>query len=286
MCSIMGFTTGVLTPEEFQPFFDRTVSRGPDISRIEPAGNGWLCLHRLAIMGLHPEGMQPFHLNGDMCVCNGELYLFRPLKKDLEDEGYVFQSESDCEIILPLYRKYGLDMKLNIEANHGTLAGHTFQHELRVARTEGYFGSVDANIGDMLLGWDTDEFPYNVYDTTLAMYEVLKAGGFEKGGLNFDSKTRRPSCSLDDIFNAHIMGMDTFALGLRMADKLIKDGRIDKFVEDRYSSYNSGIGKKIVDGTATVQELEEYALAMGDVKTNTSGRQEYLEAIMNQVMFG
>ncbi len=211
----------------------------------------------------------------------GNFYI-EPKPKEPTKHQYDFDSAT----VIGFLRKYGLDMKLNIEANHGTLAGHTFQHELRVARTEGYFGSVDANIGDMLLGWDTDEFPYNVYDTTLAMYEVLKAGGFEKGGLNFDSKTRRPSCGLDDIFNAHIMGMDSFALGLRMADKLIKDGRIDKFVEERYSSYNSGIGKKIVDGTATVQELEEYALAMGDVKTNTSGRQEYLEAVMNQVMFG
>ena len=116
MCSIMGFTSGSLTPEQFKPFFDRTVSRGPDMSRVERAGEGWLCFHRLAIMGLHPEGMQPFHLDGDMCVCNGELYLFRPLKKELEDEGYVFQSESDCEIILPLYRKYGVEMFAKLDA--------------------------------------------------------------------------------------------------------------------------------------------------------------------------
>ena len=116
MCSIMGFTSGSLTPEEFRPYFDRTVSRGPDMSRVERAGEGWLCFHRLAIMGLHPEGMQPFHLDGDMCVCNGELYLFRPLKKELEDEGYVFQSESDCEIILPFYRKYGVEMFKKLDA--------------------------------------------------------------------------------------------------------------------------------------------------------------------------
>ncbi len=116
MCSIMGFTTGAMTPEEFQPFFDRTVSRGPDMSRIEPAGKGWLCFHRLAIMGLHPEGMQPFHRGRNMCVCNGELYLFRPLKKELEDEGCVFQSESDCEIILPLYHRYGTEMFRMLDA--------------------------------------------------------------------------------------------------------------------------------------------------------------------------
>ena len=116
MCSIMGFTTDYFSPEEFRPFFDRTLSRGPDMSRVERAGSGWLCFHRLAIMGLHEEGMQPFHLNGDMCVCNGELYLFRPLKKELENEGYVFKSESDCEIILPLYRRYGVGMFEKLDA--------------------------------------------------------------------------------------------------------------------------------------------------------------------------
>ena len=116
MCSIMGFTSGALSPEEFMPFFERTVSRGPDMSRVERAGNGWLCFHRLAIMGLHEEGMQPFHMKQDMCVCNGELYLFRPLKKELEDEGYVFRSGSDCEIILPLYHRYGTEMFKKLDA--------------------------------------------------------------------------------------------------------------------------------------------------------------------------
>ena len=116
MCSIIGFTTDKLSPEEFRPFFDRTVSRGPDMTRVEKAGNGWLGFHRLAIMGLHEEGMQPFHLKGDMCVCNGELYLFRILKKELEDEGYVFRSGSDCELILPLWHKYGTDMFARLDA--------------------------------------------------------------------------------------------------------------------------------------------------------------------------
>jgi xylose isomerase len=138
----------------------------------------------------------------------------------------------------------------------------------------------------MLLGWDTDQFPTNVYDTTLCMLEVLRAGGFTKGGLNFDAKTRRGSYTKEDIFLAYIAGMDAFALGLRMAVKLIEDGRIDKFIADRYASYGSGIGKKIVDGTATMAELEAYALEMGDVTTNMSGKQEYLELVMNEVMFG
>ena len=116
MCSIMGFTSGTLTPEQFMPFFERTVSRGPDMSRVERAGEGYLCFHRLAIMGLDEAGMQPFHLEDDACVCNGELYGFRPVKEDLEQRGYVFQSGSDCEIILPLYREYGLDLFRMLDA--------------------------------------------------------------------------------------------------------------------------------------------------------------------------
>jgi xylose isomerase len=185
-------------------------------------------------------------------------------------------------------RKYGLDkdLKLNIEANHATLAGHTFQHELRVAAVNGAFGSIDANQGDLLLGWDTDQFPTNVYETTMCMYEVLKVGGFTKGGLNFDAKTRRGSNTPEDIFLAYISGMDAFALGLRMADKLIRDGRIEEFTKARYSSWTEGIGKRIVDGDATIEQLEAYALAMGDVLSNTSGRQEYLESVLNEIMFG
>ena len=212
----------------------------------------------------------------------GDFYI-EPKPKEPTKHQYDF----DCATVLAFLRKYGLekDFKMNVEANHATLAGHTFQHELRVAATNGVFGSIDANQGDMLLGWDTDQFPTNVYDTALCMYEVLKAGGFTKGGLNFDAKTRRGSNTPEDIFLAYIAGMDAFALGLCVADKLMRDGRIDEFVKLRYASYNEGIGKKIKDGSATMEELEAYALAMGDVTTNVSGRQEYLEHVMNSVMF-
>ena len=162
---------------------------------------------------------------------------------------------------------------------------HTFQHELRVARDNNAFGSIDANQGDYLLGWDTDQFPTNIYDTTLCMYEVLKAGGFTTGGLNFDAKNRRESHTPEDIFLAHIAGMDAFAKGLLAADEIIKKGTLDKFVEERYSSYKKGIGKKIVEGTATIEELEEYALKMGDVKDIPSGRQEMLESELNRILF-
>ena len=213
----------------------------------------------------------------------GDFYI-EPKPKEPTKHQYDF----DAATVLAFLRKYGLDkdFKLNIEANHATLAGHTFQHELRVARDNGAFGSIDANQGDPMLGWDTDQFPTNVYETTLCMYEVIKAGGFTKGGLNFDAKTRRPSNTPEDIFHAYIAGMDAFALGLRAADKIIRDGRLDAFVRDRYASYESGIGKKIVDGTATMAELEGYALSMGDVITNVSGKQEYLENLINGILFG
>ncbi len=236
-------------------------------------------------MGLELDNMARFlHLTTDYGRSIGfkGAYYIEPKPKEPTKHQYDF----DAATVIGFLNKYNLDMKLNLEANHGTLAGHTFQHELRVARTEGRFGSVDANIGDLLLGWDTDQFPNDVYDATLAIYEIIKAGGFTTGGLNFDSKARRPSFEPNDVFLSHIAGMDTMALGLRVADKLIRDGRIDRFVEERYASYNSGIGKRIVDGAVTIQELEQYALEMGDVKTNTSGRQEYLESIINQVMFG
>lgn len=213
----------------------------------------------------------------------GDFYI-EPKPKEPTKHQYDF----DASTVLAFLRKYGLDkdIKLNIEANHATLAGHTFQHELRIARINDAFGSIDANQGDMLLGWDTDQFPTNVYETAMCMYEVIKAGGFTKGGLNFDAKTRRPSNTPEDIILAYIAGMDAFALGLRLADKIIRDGRIDDFVTARYASYQSGIGKKIAEGSATMEELEAYALALGDVTTNESGRQEYLENLINGLFFG
>lgn len=163
----------------------------------------------------------------------GDFYI-EPKPKEPTKHQYDF----DTATVIGFLRKYGLDkdFKMNIEANHATLAMHTFQHELRVARENGVFGSIDANQGDTLLGWDTDQFPTNIYDTALCMYEVLKAGGFTNGGLNFDSKARRGSYTREDILHCYIAGMDTFALGLRVANALIEDGRIDQFVDERYSS--------------------------------------------------
>lgn len=213
----------------------------------------------------------------------GDFYI-EPKPKEPTKHQYDF----DTATVLGFLRKYGLekDFKMNIEANHATLAQHTFQHELRTARENGAFGSIDANQGDSLLGWDTDQFPTNAYDATLCMYEVLKAGGFTNGGLNFDAKARRGSYTYEDIFLSYIAGMDTFALGLKAAAKLIEDGRLDKFVEDRYSSWNSTMGADIIAGKVTMEDLEKYALEKGEVTDSlSSGRQEYLESVVNQVMF-
>ena len=212
----------------------------------------------------------------------GDFYI-EPKPKEPSKHQYDF----DVATVLGFLRKYGLekDFKMNVEANHATLAQHTFQHELRVARVNDVFGSIDANQGDLLLGWDTDQFPTNVYDTALCMYEVIKAGGFTNGGLNFDAKARRGSFELEDIFYSYIAGMDAFALGLRIAHKLIVDGRIDQFVEDRYASYKTGIGADIVSNKVTLPDLEKHALELGEVKGLKSGRQEYLENIVNSIMF-
>lgn len=213
----------------------------------------------------------------------GDFYL-EPKPK----EPTTHQYDYDVATTLSFLRKYGLhdDFKLNIEANHATLAGHSFQHELRTARLEGRLGSVDANQGDARLGWDVDRFPTNVYETALCMYEILKMGGFTKGGLNFDAKTRRASFEPSDIILSYIAGMDAYALGLRVADRLIQDGRLDRFVEERYQSYHSGIGAKIVAGQTSLPEMERYALALGEVGPLHSGRQEYLESIVNAMLFG
>ena len=212
----------------------------------------------------------------------GDFYI-EPKPKEPMKHQYDF----DAATAIGFLRKYGLDkdFKMNIEANHATLAGHTFQHELRVCAVNGMIGSVDANQGDTLLGWDTDQFPTNVYDTTLAMYEILKAGGL-RGGLNFDSKNRRPSNTADDMFYGFIAGMDAFALGLIKAAEIIEDGRIDEFVKERYASYNSGIGEKIRNRAVTLVECAEYAAKLKKPELPDSGKQEYLESVVNNILFG
>lgn len=205
--------------------------------------------------------------------------LIEPKPKEPTKHQYDF----DVQTVLGFLRTYGLekDFKMNIEANHATLAIHTFNHELNVARINGVLGSIDANQGDMLLGWDTDQFPTNLYDAILAMYEVLLNGGLGTGGLNFDAKVRRQSFNDEDLFISYIAGMDTFARGLRIAAKLLEDKVFENFKEERYASYKKGIGKKISEKKITLEELSDYALSHDQIE-NASGRQEWLEAILNQ----
>jgi len=208
--------------------------------------------------------------------------LIEPKPKEPTKHQYDF----DTATVLGFLRKYNLQdhFKLNIEANHATLAMHTFDHELNMCRINDALGSIDANQGDLLLGWDTDQFPTNIYDAVLAMIEVLKNGGIAPGGLNFDSKLRRGSFEPVDLFYGYIAGMDTFARGLIIADNLITDGVFDNFTKERYASYEAGIGKQIINKEVGFEELEAYALGLGDVK-NTSGRQELLENILNQYIY-
>ena len=206
-------------------------------------------------------------------------FLIEPKPKEPTKHQYDFDVASGIAFL----RTYGLAdyFKFNVEANHATLAGHTFQHDLMVARINGMLGSIDANQGDMLLGWDTDQFPTDLYTTTLCMLEVLKMGGFTKGGLNFDAKARRASYKPEDIFYAHAAGMDGFAKGLKAAQKIMDDGVLDKFVAGRYASYSDGIGKSIKEGKADFKSLEAYALDLAPIE-NSSGMQEYLETILNE----
>ncbi len=209
----------------------------------------------------------------------GQFYI-EPKPKEPTKHQYDF----DTATVIGFLRKYGLEnhFKLNIETNHATLAMHTVQHELRIAADEGMLGSVDANQGDLLLGWDTDQFPTNLYDTTLVMYEILRAGGLKTGGLNFDAKVRRASFEDDDLVLSHIVGMDAFAQGLKVAARLIEDGALEEVLTKRYSSYKGDIGQKILNNKVGFKELEAYILDKKVIDKNVSGRQEVLEALLNQ----
>ena len=200
-------------------------------------------------------------------------------------EPTTHQYDSDAAACYAFLQHYGLvdHLKLNIEANHATLAGHTFLHELRFAAQNGILGSVDANRGDLLLGWDTDQFATDLYDTTLAMLAILDAGGFTTGGLNFDAKLRRQSVDPVDLFHAHVGAMDTFARGLKGAAKIREDGRLADFVNDRYSSWDSDLGRKIEAGEADFHELEKVAMNK-DLEHVPSGRQEMLENLLNDLI--
>lgn len=208
-------------------------------------------------------------------------FLIEPKPKEPTTHQYDFDVASAYAFL----QNYNLtdNFKFNIEANHATLAGHTFEHELRYARIHGMLGSVDANQGNLLLGWDTDEFPTDLYSTVFSMYEILKNGGLGRGGLNFDAKVRRTSFEAEDLFRAHIAGMDSFAIGLKVAQRLVDDEVLDDIIAKRYMSFKDGIGKTIVDGKADFHLLEEYALSLEEIK-HQSGLTEQIQAMINQYL--
>lgn len=175
------------------------------------------------------------------------------------------------------------DFKLNIEVNHATLAGHTFQHELQVAADAGVLGSIDANRGDYQNGWDTDQFPGNINELTEAMLVILEAGGFAGGGINFDAKIRRNSVDPEDIFYAHIGGMDAFARALIVANNILKNSEYKQFRKERYASFDSGKGKEFELGKLSLEDLRLYAIENGEPEKR-SGRQEWLENIINRAI--
>lgn len=207
-------------------------------------------------------------------------FLFEPKPKEPTKHQYDF----DAAACLNFIRQYGLldVVKLNLETNHATLAGHSMMHELEYTSIQGALGSIDANTGDLLLGWDTDQFPTDIYLTTQIMLVIMKQGGIQPGGTNFDAKVRRESIDPVDLFHAHIGGMDAFARGLKIAAAIRADGVLTDFVRQRYASFDTGIGRKIEIGTVDFRDLEALMLEQGEAAPNVSGRQEMLENLINR----
>ncbi|MBI0038867.1 MULTISPECIES: xylose isomerase [Gilliamella] len=198
------------------------------------------------------------------------------------------QYDYDVATIYGFLKQFGLEkeIKVNIEANHATLAGHSFQHEVASAIALDIFGSLDANRGDPQLGWDTDQFPNSVEENTLVMYEILKSGGFTTGGLNFDAKIRRQSIDKYDVFHGHIGAIDTMALSLKCAAKMIEDKLLNQKVAERYADWDKNLGKDILQGNMSLQEIAQYSLANNLQPKARSGAQEQLENIVNKSIFG
>ncbi len=221
------------------------------------------------------------HMAKDYARANGFKGTFFIEPKPMEPTKH--QYDFDAATVLSFMRQFDLmnDFKLNIEVNHATLAQHTFQHELQVAADAGVLGSIDANRGDYQNGWDTDQFPNNLYELTEAMLVILESGGFKSGGVNFDAKTRRNSTDLVDIFYAHIGGMDTFARALLTAQAILDDGEYTRLRKERYASFDNGKGKQFTQGKLSLVDLQALALKAGEPQ-QISGRQEYYENLINK----
>ena len=221
------------------------------------------------------------HKSKDYARANGFKGTFFIEPKPCEPTKH--QYDYDAATVISFLRQFDLldDFKLNIEVNHATLAGHTFTHELQAAADAGMLGSIDANRGDYQNGWDTDQFPNNINELVEAMLIILEAGGFAGGGINFDAKIRRNSTDAEDLFYAHIGGMDTFARALIIADKILQDGEYTRLRQQRYSSYDEANGKEFEEGKLSLENLRQYAIDNGEPKTS-SGKQEYFENLVNR----
>ena len=246
---------------------------------------GYQCLYNTDMKRELDHLAQFFHMAVDHAKSIGFTgqFLIEPKPKEPTKHQY----DSDTAACLNFLRAYGLEdhLKLNLETNHATLAGHTMMHEMDAAGSQGMLGSIDANTGDELLGWDTDQFPTNVYLTTQCMLMLLKYGGFKTGGVNFDAKVRRESFEPVDLFHAHIGGMDSFAAGLKIAAAIRADGELARLLQERYASWDNGIGAEIEAGKHTFASLETYMLEKGEIAANVSGRQEMLENLINRYLY-
>jgi len=197
------------------------------------------------------------------------------------------QYDYDTATVYAFFQRYGLspdDFRVNIEANHATLAGHSFEHEVAYAIANGVFGSIDMNRGDDQLGWDTDQFPNDLNEMVLVVGRILAAGGFTTGGFNFDAKVRRQSNEPVDLFHAHVGGMDILARSLLIADKMLSDGKLQGFVDERYAGWNDGLGKEIMSGNLTLAQISDRVLAQKIDPKQRSGRQEMLENLVNRYL--
>jgi xylose isomerase len=194
------------------------------------------------------------------------------------------QYDYDVAAVAGLLQRLGLerDVKLNVEANHATLAGHSFEHEVALASALGVFGSIDMNRGDLLCGWDTDQFPNNLGEIALVIYHILKAGGFSTGGLNFDAKVRRQSIDPADLFHAHVGAMDLCARGLLIAERMLADGRLEQALQERYRGWQGEFGQQLLAGKLSLDAVAARTLERDQDPEPASGRQEYLENLLNR----
>ncbi|MDX9810964.1 MAG: xylose isomerase [Bacteroidales bacterium] len=274
------FTVSANAAVQLKNAIDATIALGGENYVFWGGREGYMSLHNTDMKReLEHMGMM-LALARDYGRKNGFKGTFLIEPKPMEPTKH--QYDYDSATVIGFLRQFGLDrdFKLNIEVNHATLAGHTFQHDLQVAADADMLGSIDANKGDYQNGWDTDEFPTNVYEITEAMMVILQAGGFTTGGINFDAHIRRNSTDMEDLFIAHVSGMDIFARALLIADKIMKDSDYLKMKKKRYESYDKGAGKDFEKGKLSLTDLRDYAAKAGEPKV-ISGKQELLEQLIN-----